>query len=96
MQEKSCRRDRAIMDEPPWSSNHAGAIMKEKSGRTSHGREIMASRRHSGGTQEVSRDPQEAPRGTQEAPRRHPDHQGGQGRRKIDESMKNIENLRFS
>ena len=69
MQEKSCRRDRAIMDEPPWSSNHAGAIMKEKSGRTSHGREIMASRRHSGGTQEVSRDPQEAPGGTQEAPR---------------------------
>ena len=67
MQEKSCRRDRAIMDEPPWSSNHAGAIMKEKSGRTSHGREIMASRRHSGGTQEVPRDPQEAPRGTQEA-----------------------------
>jgi hypothetical protein len=69
--------------------------MKEKSGRTSHGREIMASRRHSGGTQEVSRDPQEAPRGNQEAPRppRRPgkDHQGGQGRRKIDESMKNIE-----
>ena len=95
MQEKSCRRDRAIMDDPPWSSNHAGAIMKEKSGRTSHGREIMASRRHSGGTQEVSRDPQEAPRGNQEAPRppRRPgkDHQGGQGRRKIDESMKNIE-----
>ena len=71
--------------------------MKEKSRRTSHGREIMASRRHSGGTQEVPRDPQEAPRGTQEAPRgtqeaprRHPDHQGGQGRRKIDESMKSI------
>ena len=79
------------MDEPPWSSNHAGASMKEKSGRTSHGREIMASRRHSGGTQEVSRDPQEAPRGNQEAPKRHPGHQGGQGRRKIDESMKNIE-----
>ena len=83
------------MDEPPWSSNHAGAIMKEKSGRRSHGREIMASRRHSGGTQEIPRDPQEAPRGTQEAPRppRRPgkDHQGGQGRRKIDESMKNIE-----
>ena len=64
--------------------------MKEKSGRTSHGREIMASRRHSGGTQEVSRDPQEAPRVNQEATRRHPGHQGGQGRRKIDESMKNI------
>ena len=91
MQEKSCRRDQAIIDEPPWSSNHAGAIMKEKSGRRSHGREIMASKRHSGGTQEVSRDPQEAHRGNQEATRRHPGHQGGQGRRKIDESMKNIE-----
>ena len=65
--------------------------MKEKSGRRSHGREIMASKRHSGGTQEVSRDPQEAHRGNQEATRRHPGHQGGQGRRKIDESMKNIE-----
>ena len=56
---------------------------------------LMASRRHSGGTQEIPRDPQEATRGTQEAPRppRRPgkDHQGGQGRRKIDESMKNIE-----
>ena len=91
MQEKSCRRDRAIMDEPPWSSHHAGAIMKETSGRTTHGRDIIASRRHSGGTQECSRDPQEAPRGNQEAPRRHPDHQGSQGRRKIDESMKKNE-----
>ncbi len=63
--------------------------MKEKSGRTSHGREIMASKWHSGGTQEVSRDPRRHP----EAPRRHPDHQGGQGRRKIDESMTNIEQL---
>ena len=86
MQEKSCRRDRAIMDEPPWSSNHAGAIMKEKSGRTSHGRDIMASRRRSGGTQEVSRDPRRHP----EATRRHPDHQGSQGWRKIDKSMKHI------
>ena len=60
------------MDDPPWSSNHAGAIMKEKSGRTSHGRDIIASRRHSGGTQEVSRDPQEALRGNQEATRRQP------------------------
>ena len=46
--------------------------MKEKSGRTSHGRDIIASKRHSGGTQEAprrSRDPQEAPRGNQEAAR---------------------------
>ena len=95
MQEKSCRRDRAIMDEPPWSSNHARAIMKEKSGRTSHGREIMAFRRHSGGIQEVSGNLQEVSRDNQEEsrPPRKPgkDHQGGQGRRKIDESMKNIE-----
>jgi hypothetical protein len=68
-EEKSCRRDWAIMDEPPCSSNHARATMKEKSWRTSHGQEIMASRRHSGCNQEVPRDPQEALRGTQEAPR---------------------------
>ena len=46
---------------------------------------------HQGGTQEAPRKSPGTPRRHPEAPRRHPDHQGGQGRRKIDESMKNIE-----
>ena len=48
---------------------------------------------HPGGTQEAPRRSPGTPRRHPEAPRRHPDHQGGQGRRKIDESMKNIEKL---
>ena len=46
---------------------------------------------HPGGTQEAPRRSPGTPRRHPEAPRRHPDHQGGQGRRKIDESMKNTE-----
>ena len=46
---------------------------------------------HPGSTQEAPRRSPGTPRRYPEAPRRHPDHQGGQGRRKIDESMKNIE-----
>ena len=46
---------------------------------------------HPGGTQEAPRRSPGTPRRHPEATRRHPDHQGGQGRRKIDESMKNIE-----
>ena len=48
---------------------------------------------HPGGTQEAPRRSQGTPRRHPEATRRHPDHQGSQGRRKIDESMKNIESF---
>ena len=36
---------------------------------------------------------QKAPRRHPGPPRRHPDHQGGQGRLKTDESMKNMKKL---
>ncbi len=45
---------------------------------------------HPGGTQEAPRRSPGTPRKHPEAPRRHPDHQGGQGRRKNDESVKNM------
>ena len=48
---------------------------------------------HPGGTQEAPGRSPGTPRRHPEATRRHPDHQGSQGRRKIDESMKNIEKL---
>ena len=46
---------------------------------------------HPGGTQEAPRRSPGISKRHPEATRRHPDHQGSQGRRKIDESMKNIE-----